>query len=39
LLHSDEITMCGCRALTSIECKIVITVVLPVTSGLGSSLD
>jgi hypothetical protein len=35
----DENTMCGYRVLTSAECTTVMTVVLMVTSSLGSSLD
>jgi hypothetical protein len=35
----DEITTRGYRVLTSVECTIVMTAVLVVTSGLGSSLD
>jgi hypothetical protein len=36
-LIDNEITMCGYMALTSAECIIVMTFVLMVTSGLGSS--
>jgi hypothetical protein len=35
----DEITTYGYMVLTSTECTTVMTVVLMVTSGLGSSLD
>jgi hypothetical protein len=38
-LASDEITTCGYRAHTFAKCTIVMTVVLTVTSGLGSSRD
>jgi hypothetical protein len=34
----DEITMRGYRVLTSTECTTVMTAMLTVTSGLGSSL-
>jgi hypothetical protein len=39
LLASDEITTRGYRALTFVKCTTVMTVVLTVTSGLGSSFD
>jgi hypothetical protein len=38
-LASDEITTHGYRALTIAKCTTVMTVVLMVTSGLGSSFD
>jgi hypothetical protein len=38
-LASDEITIRGCRVLTFAKCITVMTVVLTVTSGLGSSFD
>jgi hypothetical protein len=38
-LASDEITTRGCRVLTFAKCITVMTVVLTVTSGLGSSFD
>jgi hypothetical protein len=38
-LASDEITTHGYRALTFVKCTTFMTVVLTVTSGLGSSLD
>jgi hypothetical protein len=38
-LASDEITTRGYRALTFVKCITVMTVVLTVISGLGSSLD
>jgi hypothetical protein len=36
---SDEITARGYRALTFTKCTTVMTVMLMVTSGLGSSLE
>jgi hypothetical protein len=39
LLASDEITTHGYRALTFAKCTTVMTVVLVVTSSLGSSFD
>jgi hypothetical protein len=36
---SDKITMRGYRVLTFAKCTTVMTVVLTVTSGLGSPLD
>jgi hypothetical protein len=36
---SDEITMCGYRVLTSIECTTIMIVELAVISGLGFSLE
>jgi hypothetical protein len=38
-LASDEITTRGYRALTFVKCITVLTAVLTVTSGLGSSRD
>jgi hypothetical protein len=38
-LASDEITTRGYRALTFVKCTTVMTAVLTVTSGLGSSQD
>jgi hypothetical protein len=38
-LASDEITTRGYRVLTFAKCTIVMTTVLTVTSGLGSSFD
>jgi hypothetical protein len=38
-LASDEITTRGYRALTFAKCTTVMTVVLTVTSGLGSSIE
>jgi hypothetical protein len=38
-LMGDEISMRGYRELISIECKIIVIVVLLVMSDLGSSLD
>jgi hypothetical protein len=38
-LASDEITTCGYRVLTFTKCTTVMTTVLTVTSGLGSSFD
>jgi hypothetical protein len=38
-LARDEITTRGYRALTFAKCTTVMTVVLTVTSGLGSSRD
>jgi hypothetical protein len=38
-LIDDEITTCGYRTLTSAKCITVMTFVLIVTSGLGSSLN
>jgi hypothetical protein len=35
----DEITMCGYRVLTSVECTTIMIVELAVTSGLGFSFD
>jgi hypothetical protein len=39
LLASDEITTRGYRTLTFAKCTTVMTAVLTVTSGLGSSFD
>jgi hypothetical protein len=39
LLASDEITTRGYRVLTFAKCTTVMTVVLTVTSGMGSSFD
>jgi hypothetical protein len=38
-LASDEISTPGYRALTFAKCTTIITAVLTVTSGLGSSFD
>jgi hypothetical protein len=38
-LHSDKITTHWYRILTFAKCTTVMTVVLTVTSGLGSSID
>jgi hypothetical protein len=38
-LASDEITTRGYRVLTFAKCTTVMTVVLTVTSGMGSSFD
>jgi hypothetical protein len=38
-LGSDEITTRGYKALTFAKCTTIMTVVLTVTSGLGSSFD
>jgi hypothetical protein len=38
-LASDEITIRGYMALTFVKCTTIMTVVLTVTSGLGSSRD
>jgi hypothetical protein len=35
----DEITTLGYRAQSSTECKTIMIAMLPVKSGLGSSLD
>jgi hypothetical protein len=36
---SDEITTCGYRVLTFVDCTTTMITELTVTSGLGSSLD
>jgi hypothetical protein len=38
-LRSDEITTRGYNVLTFVKCTTVMTIVLTVTSGLGSSFD
>jgi hypothetical protein len=38
-LASDEITTCRYKALTFVKCTTVMTAVLTVKSGLGSSRD
>jgi hypothetical protein len=37
--RSDEITMCGYRALTFVKCTTIMIAKLAVTNGLGPSLD
>jgi hypothetical protein len=37
--RSDEITTRGYRVLTFVKCTTIMTAVLTVTSGLGSSFD